>query len=421
MIRKLRIKFTLVAIFSSLIVLIVLVGGTDLLNYRKVVDDSDKILKILSDNDGHFPVREMPDNAGEPRPRDDFGMRRTDSPEIAFETRYFSVRFDPSGSVTSVDTEMIAAVSDDLAEEYAKSVYNGARTKGFIRDYRFISVDTSYGGKLIIFCDCGAGLSNFRNFTLVSLIVSFACLVLVSIAAALISGRAVRPVAESYEKQKRFITDAGHEIKTPLAIINADADVLIAENGEDNEWVNDIKKQTARLSELTNDLIFLSKMEEGGEPSVSSKIDLSDVLSDRVSSFKAVALAGGKTITTNIDKDVFINGDPDRVSELINILLDNAVKYSPEGKEIFAGCSLRGKTAVLEVENESSSRLTDKDLDSLFDRFYRADRSRNSQSGGFGIGLSVAHAIVRSMDGKILVQRKDNGRILFSVSVPAVV
>ncbi|HAW15985.1 MAG TPA: two-component sensor histidine kinase, partial [Clostridiales bacterium] len=216
-------------------------------------------------------------------------------------------------------------------------------------------------------------------------------------------------------------TDAGHEIKTPLAIINADADVLIAENGEDNEWVNDIKKQTARLSELTNDLIFLSKMEEGGEPSVSSKIDLSDVLSDRVSSFKAVALAGGKTITTNIDKDVFINGDPDRVSELINILLDNAVKYSPEGKEIFAGCSLRGKTAVLEVENESLSRLTDKDLDSLFDRFYRADRSRNSQSGGFGIGLSVAHAIVRSMDGKILVQRKDNGRILFSVSVPAVV
>lgn len=415
MIKKLRLKFALSAIISVLLVLIVLVGGINLLNYNKIVSESDQILKLLSDNNGAFPEFWMFDEPFEP----ESGRRgnRLDSPELAFETRYFSVLFDENGDILITNTGMISAVSPSRAESYASKVINSGKTKGFIGDYRYSVLRYNDDGSvLVVFVDCGLSLSNFRNFLAVSVTISAVCLLIISIAVFLISGKAVKPVAESYEKQKRFITDAGHEIKTPLAIINADSDVLMTEVGEENEWLTDIKKQTERLTELTNELVLLTKMEEGSSSLVFEKINLSSLVEDQADSFKVLADAGKKDLETDITNDIHINGDKKTIYELLSILLDNAVKYCPEGKKIYVRCYKDDRYARLEVSNDTSDDISEANLKNLFDRFYRTDSSRNSETGGHGIGLSIAKAIVEAHKGKISAKKDKPNSIKFKVS-----
>ena len=415
MIKKLRMRFALTAICSVLLVLVILVGGINIFNYRKVVSDGDEVLQMLADNNGQFPDRMLPPDGWRP---DDNPFRerdRIDSPEIAFETRYFSADIGIDGTVGMVDTGRISAVSDTEAAEYAMKVSDSGKLKGFIGEYRFIVSPRSDGSCKIIFCDCGASLANFRGFLKISIVLSVISLVIISAAIVLISGKAVKPVAESYEKQKRFITDAGHEIKTPLAIINADAEVLGMDIGEDNEWLSDIRKQTARLTDLTNDLVFLSKMEEGDKSLAREVIDLSKTAAEASESFRAVAVTGGKKFVLDIDEGVEMTGDKKSVTELLNILLDNAVKYCPEGKTVTFKVYRNSRNAAIEVRNDTSEDIPQEELSHLFDRFYRTDKSRNSETGGYGIGLSVAQAIVLANGGKISVSKKAPKTIRFVV------
>lgn len=413
---SLRIRFTVTAIVSVLLVLVVMVSAINLMNYNKVVSDSDKVLGMLAENGGSFPEHMKPEPGKDPEPappKDARGGDRTESPELAFETRYFSVVIGGNGNVLSVDTGNIAAVSDDTAAGYASDIYGSNKTKGFVGDYRYSSIVTSGGDTLIVFCDCGPGLSNFRSFLGISILISACSLVLISIVVFLLSGRAVSPVVESHEKQKRFITDAGHEIKTPLAIINADADVLLAETTEDNEWITDIKKQTRRLADLTDELILLSKMEEGSYVPVREEIDLTDITEKQTELFRVAAEGTGRKIEGNIEPDVRITGDGKAIERLISILLDNAVKYCPEGRTVSICLKRSGKNAVIEVSNPTEGPIDEKSLGSLFDRFYRADSSRNSGTGGHGIGLSVAKAITEAHSGKIAAYKDGDDVIRF--------
>lgn len=251
MIKKLRIKFTAAAMLSVVTVLVIILGTANILNYRKVIADADNVLSMLTENNGTFPDM-SPRKNGKPKP--------DTSPEIPYESRFFSVHFNSDGQITSTDTGKIAAIDSETAQEYADQVMNSSKLHGFISDYRFMK-HSSQNDTMVIFLDCNRNLSTFRNFLMMSILVSAAGVLAVFLLVILLSKRIVRPFAESYEKQKRFITDAGHELKTPLTIIDADAAVLEMESGE-NEWLKDIQKQTSRLKDLTNDLIYLSKMEE---------------------------------------------------------------------------------------------------------------------------------------------------------------
>lgn len=417
MIRKLRIRFALTAIVSVLMVLIVLVGGINIFNYRKVVSDGDAVLKMLADNDGRFPDRRMPPDDKMPWDNPFADRGRIDSPEIAFETRYFSAVIGIDGTVGMTDTGMIAAVSDEDARDYAKKVSDSGKNQGFIGEYRFTVVPRTDGSTRIIFCDCGASLANFRGFLKISIIISVISLIVLSVAIFLISGRAVKPVAESYEKQKRFITDAGHEIRTPLAIINADAEVLEMDIGEDNEWLTDIRKQTARLTELTNDLVFLSKMEEDSKMLVRENFDLSKAAKDIAESFRSIAVTGGKEFVCKIDEGIEITGDRKSIEQLLSVLLDNAVKYCPDGKSVSINVKRSNKSAVIEVSNDTWEDIPQDEINHLFDRFYRTDRSRNSETGGHGIGLSIAKAVTEVHGGRITVSKKKEKQITFTVSI----
>ncbi len=418
MIRKLRIKFAMTAIASVLLTLLLLVGGINVLIYRQIVAENDQVLKILSDNDGTFP--EPMKQRDEPRPgggAPEFRKgKRIDSPELPFETRFFSVRFDAKGTVEKTDTGRISAIADEDAAGYAKQALLAHKEKGFIGDYRYI-VKSGANETLVIFCDCGPSLANFRSFLRISVLISTVGLLLLGLVIILISGRAVKPVAQSYEKQKRFITDAGHEIKTPLAIIRADADVLSMDLPNENEWVSDILRQTDRLRDLTDDLIRLSRMEEGDKVLKREPVDLSKLVTEAVSSFRALFEEARLHVSTEVKEGVVIEADPKAIRELINILFDNAVKYTPDGGSITVQLNRDGKYAKLKITNDTAEEVAPVSLERLFDRFYRADASRNSETGGHGIGLSVAKAVADAHHARLEAEIPVPGKICFSLKI----
>lgn len=412
MIRKLRIKLVIASLLSLLLVLSFLLCAAGILNYRKTVADADSILAILQENDGSFPMREHKKTGiamNEP-PMD----APVFSAELPYESRYFSVFLGEEGEILTVNTGKIAAVDTTTAMAYARQAVEAGRTEGFLDDYRYtvyITGDETH----VIFLDYGREMNSFRTFLFTSAAVSITGFLAVLILLIFLSGRIVKPFLNNYEKQKRFITDAGHELKTPLTIIDADAEVLEMDIGE-NEWLADIRTQTKRLAQLTNSLIQLSRMEE--QPDVEKiEFPLSDLIEETVETFQAVVKTQNKNLSSRIQSMLSMNGDEKAIRQLITILLDNAVKYSNNGGRIEVSLEKQKNLILLRVFN-TADYVPEKSLDCLFDRFYRADQSRNSRTGGYGLGLSIASAVVTAHKGKIQASTQDERSLLIMVSFP---
>ena len=412
MIRKLRLKLILVSMLSLSVILCAIFTAISILNYRDMIRNADDILEILADNDGSFPVGDGQDDSlySSNSP----GQSGWISPELPYETRYFSVFLSQDGTVLSVNTEQITAVDDSAAVGYARTIADTGQEKGIVDDYRYISY--SDGDELhIIFLDCGRRMNTFRTLLLTYVGVSVLGLAAVALLLTFFSGRIVRPFLKNQEKQKQFITDAGHELKTPLTIIDADAEVLEMDIGE-NEWLRDIQNQTKRLSGLTNDLILLSRMDECPQ---SEKIDfpISDLAEETLETFQTLARTQNKTLTCRIQPLLSMSGDEKAIQRLLSILLDNAIKYSNEGGNITLTLEKQKNLLQLCVFNTAES-VSKESFPHLFDRFYRAEQSRNSQTGGYGLGLSIASAIVRSHKGKITAGTQDGKSLLITVTFP---
>ncbi len=439
MIRTLRLRFIRTAMLAVALVLFVIIGAINLLNYRNVVRDADVLLGILQENNGHFPggrrdapPPEMPsasrkdlfyedwaeeldawNSAEGGRP---FGHRGSLSEETPFESRYFSVTLNEDGSISSYDLSSIAAIAEDDLDELSQTVLSSSRQQGFWKTYRYIRY-TADGQTILLFLDCGRSLDNARTFLLVSVLVSLLGLTGVLILVVLLSSRVVRPVQESYEKQKRFITDAGHELKTPLTIIDADISVAEMENGP-SEWLDDIRAQSDRLAGLTNDLIYLARMDEGHADMQMIEFPLSDIVADTVQSFRARAQIEGKTLTSSVEPMISFCGDEKSITKLITILLDNAVKYAREKGDITVSLKKKSKNLELIVQNDADA-VDPESLPHFFDRFYRADSSRNSSGGGYGIGLSIAQAVVTAHKGRISASAPGGTALRITVSLPS--
>lgn len=417
MIKKLRIKLIIASMLSFLIVLFILMGTIGILNYRKTLSDADSILALLAENDGVFP--DMTGHFNEKPAKPFLGWHEDDehlrSPELPYESRYFSVRLSMEGELISVSMEKIAAVDIDTAVEYAKAVWKSGHEKGLVGDYRYI-VYASGTEIHIIFLDWGRNLESFRTLLATGAGVSAVGLLSVLVLMILLSGRIVKPFLENYEKQKQFVTDAGHELKTPLTIIDADAEILEMDLGE-NEWLADIRNQTKRLAELTNSLVLLSRMEEAGAQVQMIEFPLSDLAEETVETFQALAKTQNKKLTGNIQPMISMHGDEKLLCRLITILLDNAVKYSEPGGTISLTLEKQRNLIRLCVFN-TTEYIARNYLEHLFDRFYRTDQSRNSQTGGYGLGLSIAAAIVYEHKGKITAATEDEKSLMITVTLP---
>ncbi len=405
MITKLRRKLILAAMASLLAVLAAVIIAAGVLNYRSIVTEADQKLQILVDNNGDFPE--------EIRGK---GFRDF-SPEMTFESRYFSVDLADDNTVESCNTGSIAAVDTSQAIAYADQVLRSGKTAGFVDTYRYMVYVDEEGTSHICFLSCHRELESFHSFVFTSIVVSLIGSLAVFVLLLITSSRIVRPVAESYEKQKRFITDAGHELKTPLTIINADAEVLEMDYGE-NEWLTDIRSQTERLTELTNNLVFLARMEEQQNQTEMIEFSLSEAADEAADDYYTVAMMKGKNLTADIEPDLKMKGDEKSIRRLMAIFLDNAVKYTDENGTIRLTLDRWKGQLRLQVYN-STEHIERASLEHLFDRFYRTDQSRSSKTGGYGLGLSIAAAIAAAHNGKVTASTEDEKSLLITVTFPA--
>lgn len=405
MIKKLRQKFILISMFSLTFVIAIIIGIINIHNYSSIVKRADEKLELIINNNGIFP-REKDNKIMPP----DNKM----SPEAPFETRYFSVTFNNNGEVIKVNIDRIAAIDELSAESYATSLYNNSKTKGFFKNYRYQS-KTRDTETLYVFIDCQHDLITFREFLYASLLFSLIGITTIFLLVFFSSKIILKPISESYEKHKHFITDASHELKTPLTVIDASADVLEMEVGE-NEWITSIKDQVTRLTKLTEDLLMLSRMNETNRV-IFTDFSLSEVLEDSIKRFESVAISQGKTIETNIPNNISYNGEINMISQLFSILLDNALKYTNEKGLIKVSLSETEKNKKIVFYN-TCENIEIGNHDYLLERFYRKDSSRNSNTGGHGIGLSIAKSIIDNHKGKINIKSDDGKSITITITLP---
>lgn len=468
MIKTLRKKFIAIAMLSTALVLFIIIGAINIANYINTNANLDARLELIAYNGGTFPdmnddgsapavpdiSSEAPDSSttdmapapdGSTVPNDStvsdgstvpddsmvppapdsgsyfddqYGRHGIDK-ETPFETRYFSVLLYENGNVSTIDTGKIASVSTSEAGDYATSLYGKGKTKGFIDQYKYLSVPTTNtnGDNMVlyVFINCSKELMTIRTYALASIGISIIGLLVVFVLVCFFSKTVTKPMAESYEKQKRFITDASHEIKTPLTIIDANTEVLEMMEGE-NEWTVSIRKQIARLTALTEKLVFLSRMDEDSTKLEMQEFNISDAILDTAMPFETVAESKGKTLDISVAPDINYTGSETNIRQMVSLLLDNAIKYSSENGSIRLNFSTNGKLKILSLWNTVDEIETGK-LDYLFERFYRIDKSRNSKTGGFGIGLSVVQAIVQAHNGKVSAKSEDGKSIEFTISL----
>lgn len=408
MIDNLRKKFVLVAMCSTFGVLAVIMGGVNVINYCRMTERADEMLLLLSENGGKFTEHHPGDWKDKPvdfRPKDL-------SPEAPFETRYFSVTMNQEGETLSSDTGNIAAVGQQDAAAYAKEIFESKASKGFKDVYRYYKKDNGTES-LIIFLDCRHEISSIQTLAISTGSISIVGLLAVFILVLFFSKMVFKPVAESYEKQKQFITDASHEIKTPLTIIDANTQVLEMENGE-SQWSISTRNQVKRLTSLTQQLIILSRLDEAEESQEKQEFVLSDAVAESVEPFEALARTQEKVLDVKIEENIKFFGNEKSIRQMVGILMDNAVKYSSFHGRIMINLKRKGKRIQMQVFNTTED-MPKGSLDILFERFYRMDTSRNSQTGGSGIGLSVAKAIVLSHKGKISAYSEDGKSLTVTV------
>lgn len=413
MIRSLRKKFIIAAMCAIFIVFAVIIGTINTMNYLRLKEHADYMTGLIKEGNGKLPFFNKSDfnkNKKHPKPE-------KISAETPFETRFFYVIFDTDGNIILSDIKNIAAVNESKARRYAEAVFKDKKQKGFVDIYRFRKSETDEGIK-VIFLDCRRELSAAGNLLLISILVFVLGLLAVFVLVLVFSKIVFAPVQESYIRQKQFITDASHEIKTPLTIISANTEVLEMESGR-NRWTESIHNQIDRLSTLTGQLLTLARMDEENKISTYGRFLLSQEADETVSSFLASAKLANKSIDINIDNDIYMSGDEKQIRQMFNILLDNAVKYSEPDSKIVVSLYKKGSKIIFKTFNQVKD-IDKGNNDKIFERFYRRDTSRNSETGGFGIGLSVAKLIVTAHKGKIQAVSKDGRSLSIIVTFSAV-
>ena len=392
MLKKMRWRFIGAAMAAFTAVVLTLLCFVNVWNSVSVTRQQDETLSRLmevEDQKAPFsPERDKP-------PFDDWAHF---SPEVQYSLRFFSVHCAPDGAVLRVNQDFIASVSEADAEQYAKTVLAGRKSRGYENGYRYL-VRTSQLETVVLFLNSERELQTTRSLLWITLAIAGGSLLVVFGLVVLFSRRAIMPYLKNMEAQKQFITNASHELKTPLTAISTSADVLAMEHA-DNEWVRNIQSQAGRLSKLIGNLVTLSRLDEEDPFPVRTEFSLSDALWEISEPFGSVSQAKGKLYTQDIADGLTVTGDRAAVQQMVSILLDNALKYSPAGGRISLAARRSGKRTQITISNTADA-AQHIDTSRLFDRFYRADESHSGTVSGTGIGLSIAKATVEAHGGTI--------------------
>ena len=421
MIKKLQRKFIMISGLAVVIVMLCLLLPVNLVNRIRLRNELKKTISFIMESGGDLS------GSVETEDRFDFwheaienvtGRNRSLNltPESRYQLRYFTVVVEQDGTVSDLSLSHIAAVDEKLASEMAKRALSRPQTNGFLEaqlnSYYYLKQEPDEGRVMIGFLECTREVVNLQVFFYISMGFGLLLILVFLVIIAFLSRRAMQPYIDNIESQREFITNAGHELKTPLAIISANTEVIVMINGK-SEWTDSILAQVRRGTSLINDLITLSRTTEA-EQVVLTDVDLSNVLRESVQSFKPVIENAGKRLVSSIQGEVVVKAEAKMLTELCNILVDNAAKYCDDGGEVMVSLKKRGRTgAQLQVSNDYKDG-SGEDYGKFFRRFYRGDVSHNSRHSGYGIVLSMAQTIAEKLKGSITADWKE-GVITFTV------
>ncbi len=332
--------------------------------------------------------------------------------EALFSTRFFTLTYDADGTLESVNLDRIAAVSETDADRYLAVARAKGEGYGFTENYRYYVTKADDGSYLAVFLECYRELRSLRLLALLSLVAALFCIGLVYLLVTLLSRRAIDPTVRAYEQQKQFITDASHELKTPLTVINTSLSVLEMETGQ-NKWIDKANAQTVKMAELINELVTLSRLDEESPRLTMTEFNVSDAVSEVAESFRDAAEQAGHPLAIAVEPGLSYRGDESQIRRLTDILMENALKYTADGGTIRLSLE-KDKRGIVLRESNPCAPLSKEDLGRLFDRFYRPDKSRTSSTGGFGVGLSIARAICEAHGGSIRADSPRDGEIEFT-------
>lgn len=411
MIKQLQKKFVVSAMLAISILLIVVLGGINIINGISAKRQTDNLLSTLAQVENSAITLMLPEV------KDSWNFfSSVVTQDDTLGAIYFVVRADNYGNVWSVDTTHISSVDMEEAINYTKQIYNKSDNIGSIGRFKYMMIPTVGNlGKTYIFLDITKQVSNVWQVLLLSVGVGVFCWFAMLLLVVLLSKKAIRPIASNIEKQKQFVTDAGHEIKTPLAIIMANTDAMELCYGE-NKYSKNIRNQIFRLKDLTQDLLTLAKMEENSEK-VKEWFSMTDLVEETLDQFVENIVKKNVVLQKNVQMNLNIKSDRGQIQRLLSILIDNANQYVSEKGTIEVALQQSNKMLVFVISN-TADNLRQLQLDKIFDRFYRGDDARTQKSGGSGIGLSSALAIVQAQKGQITAQTQDYEKIIFTVKLP---
>ena len=390
MIKELRKKFIGIAMISVTVVMVLFASAVNVANYVSVRSELNQMLDLIAGNQGVIPSS-PPGGMPGSKPAGPFDQ------ETPYATRYFVLRYTSDGNLVQADLKNIAAVTEDDVQPYLELALKKGMGYGYTSGYQYLVEDNGQGRMMAIFLDCRQEMRWVLTLLLLSLCAMAACIALVYVIVVLFSRKAVDPVVQSMERQKQFITDAGHELKTPITVIATSLKVLEMDVGP-QKWIDKARAQTEKLKELVNSLVTLSRMDEEQSPLHMEPFPISDAVTETAESFREVAEGGGHPLALSVTPGLTYTGDEYAVRQLVSILLDNAVKYAAPSAPIALTLEKARRGVALRVSNrcENAGSI---DTGKLFDRFYRADPARTAS--GFGIGLSIARSIAEGHRGAI--------------------
>lgn len=406
MIYNLRRKMIWICYSSVLIVFALMFAAICVIGTQQLNSNMDMMTDRISEGNGVFLTFDQ-ENPMPPGMNQNTGFFTDETP---FSTRFFTVWIAGDGKIISANLDSVSSVTKDDAYVYAQAVMNNGEERGWQENYRY-KVFSAIRGTGIVFVDGSMNQSMTRTLLWTAAAVLIGSMLLIFVVIFVLSKRIVRPIAQSYEKQKQFITDANHELKTPLTLMLTNLDIVESELGY-SEWLDDMRTEGQRMSELVTQLTALSRLDEDTPTMSVEDFSFSDVCRDAVSEFAPLIDRKGLTVSVCIQPDLNLRGDEGAIRRLVTILIDNAVKYCDPAGDIYLSASSKWQTE-LRVENTCTS-VDNIELFRLFDRFYREDKARTA-STSFGIGLSLAKSIAEKHRGKVEAYKAGPGRIGFRV------
>ena len=406
MFKQLQKSFVKSAMLSFTAVLLAVLVAVNIVNYRQTVDQVDRLTTMLVNNDGTFP--DAPDDKG-PKEHPEHGMpkgmefRKDDQ----MATRYAVVRV-ANDTVQSVDRTHLVSLDEEALKELGLRIAQGTATKGWEGSLRYQVAKTD-AGTMVVLVDANRETQQVSRLMMVTGAVFVLCLAVVYVLVRLASKRAIRPFVENVERQQQFIANASHEIKTPLAVLSANTD-LLAMMGTEAKFVDSNKRQIKRLNSLVEQMLILSRYDEGEAAATKEEVDLVAVTKAIVEEILPVLNEKELQVEFTGEAQTIVTTNKSAMTELIRILLDNAMKYTV-GEPVI---TVEAKRTQLAIGN-ATEPMTKEQVSQIFDRFYRVDSSRNRTTGGSGLGLSIAQKIAETNDVQLTAELPSETQIRFVI------